>query len=88
MIIGLTGGICTGKSTVGRIFEEFGAHVIDADELAHGVIVKGSRVHDEIARIFGPSVVLTDGEIDRNKLGAIVFSNSGLRKRLEALVHP
>lgn len=88
MVIGLTGGICTGKSTVAAIFREQGAHVIDADELAHGAIQKGGAAYSEIVRLFGQTVVGPDGEIDRKKLGAVVFRDASLRGKLEDLVHP
>jgi len=88
VVIGLTGGICTGKSTVGRMFEELGARLIDADELAHEAIRKGTNAHQEITATFGPVIVAADGEIDRQKLGPIVFKDADLRRRLETIIHP
>ncbi len=86
-IVGLTGGIGAGKSTVSNMFSQLGALVIDADKLAREAIEPGSSGFDEVVQHFGESI-LVDGEIDRQKLGSIVFKDSGKRKELEAIVHP
>lgn len=87
-IIGLTGGIASGKSTVARILEEKGAQVIDADQLARDVVVPGTEAHAAIVREFGRDILCPDGAIDRGKLGAIVFADPAARRRLEAITHP
>jgi dephospho-CoA kinase len=87
-IVGLTGNIGTGKSTVAAMLLGFGADVIDADKVAHEVMRPGTPVHTQIVDVFGPSVLTPDGEIDRKRLGAIVFSDSKALARLEAIVHP
>ena len=87
-VIGLTGNIATGKSSVARMLACLGAHVIDADKVAHQVMRAGTPAHAAIVAEFGPDIVQQDGEIDRGKLGAIVFANPEALARLEALVHP
>ncbi|MSM40000.1 MAG: dephospho-CoA kinase [Geobacter sp.] len=87
-IIGLTGGIASGKSTVARILKEKGAQVIDADQLARDVVVPGTDAHAAIVREFGSDILCPDGTIDRGNLGAIVFADSAARRRLEAITHP
>lgn len=87
LIVGLTGGIGAGKSTVGNMFAQLGALVVDADQLARQAIEPGSIGFDEVVAAFGEQV-LTDGDIDRKKLGAIVFKDSAKRKILESIVHP
>jgi len=87
-IIGLTGGIASGKSTVARMLARRGVAVVDADELAREVVAKGT---DGLARIvaeFGADVLDADGSLDRAKLGSIVFSDANARTRLEAITHP
>ena len=87
-LIGLTGNIATGKSLVGRMLGELGAHVIDADALVRELQRKGTPVYDSIVAEFGAGVLRADGEIDRAKLGALVFSDPEALRRLEAIVHP
>lgn len=87
LIVGLTGGIGAGKSTVANMFAQLGALVVDADQLAREAIEPGSTGFDEVVKTFGEKV-LTDGEIDRKKLGKIVFKDANERKKLEAIVHP
>lgn len=87
-IIGLTGNIATGKSVVAGILAELGARVLDADALAHGVIKAGTRTWQRVVDEFGTDIVQPDGEIDRAKLGARVFTDPEALKRLEAIVHP
>ncbi|MFZ0240135.1 MAG: dephospho-CoA kinase [Desulfobacterales bacterium] len=88
IVAGLTGGIATGKSTVAAVFAEAGAVVIDADRIAHDVIAPGKPARDRIAARFGQSVLLPDGTIDRQKLGAIIFNDPRQKAQLEAIVHP
>src|SRR5437667_9786992 len=87
-VIGLTGGIGSGKSTVARILADLGAHVIDADRIGHEVYRPGTEGHASVVATFGPGVVAADGSIDRRALGAIVFREPAALARLNALVHP
>ena len=87
-LIGLTGNIATGKSLVGRMLGELGAQVIDADALVRDLQRQGVPVYADIVAEFGPNILRADGEIDRDKLGAQVFSDPEALKRLEAIVHP
>jgi dephospho-CoA kinase len=87
-VVGLTGGIAAGKSTVARCFEELGAAIVDADKLARDAVAKGSEGLAEIVAAFGAEVLLSDGELDRKALGARVFADAGLRARLNAITHP
>lgn len=87
-VIGLTGNIATGKSTVGRMLAEQGAEHIDADRLAHQVMAQGTDAWEQIVCAFGREILRPDGEIDRARLGAIVFSHDEALARLERIVHP
>ncbi len=87
-VIGLTGNIATGKSTVARMLAQRGACVIDCDKLAHEGMRAGTPVHRAIVARFGEGVLADDGEIDRRALGAIVFAEPSALADLEALVHP
>lgn len=87
-VVGLTGGIASGKSTVARTFAELGVPVIDADQLAREVVAPGSEGLAEIVAAFGRDVLLPDGSLDRKALGARVFSDPPLRARLNAITHP
>ncbi len=87
-VIGLTGGIGSGKSTVARVLEEEGAAVVSADLLGHEVYLPGTPAHDEIIEAFGREVVAGDGTIDRKKLGPIVFSDPANLAKLNAITHP
>jgi dephospho-CoA kinase len=85
----LTGGIATGKSTVSRLLQtEHHIPVIDADVLARQVVEPGKCAYRKIVREFGTSILLPNGQIDRKKLGEIVFSDESKRKRLNGIVHP
>ena len=86
--VGLTGGIASGKSTVGRLFRELGASVVDADEVAREVVERGSEGLAEIVAAFGNDVLASDGTMDRKKVGAIVFDDPAARKKLEGITHP
>jgi dephospho-CoA kinase len=88
LLVGLTGGIGTGKSTVSAMFRALGAVVIDADQLAREVVEPGEPALARIVEEFGPDVLRPDGRLDRQALGAIVFADSGKRRRLEAITHP
>lgn len=87
-LIGLTGGIASGKSTVARRLVEHGAIHLDADQLARRVVEPGSEALHAIVREFGEGVLNHDGMLDRKKLGEIVFHDEGARARLNAIVHP
>jgi dephospho-CoA kinase len=88
MIIGLTGGIGAGKSVVGAMLAELGAHVIDTDKVGHRVYEPESEGWRRIVAAFGRDVLGSDGTIDRKKLGAIVFADPARRGELNAIVHP
>ena len=88
LLVGLTGGIATGKSTVSTMFAQLGAKVVDADLLAREVVMPGQPAHAQIVKEFGPDVLQADGYLDRKRLGAIVFTDAGKRKRLEEITHP
>jgi dephospho-CoA kinase len=88
VVIGLTGGIGSGKSTVARMLRELGATVIDADAIVHELQAKGQPLVDELAREFGTGVLTADGALDRKALGAIVFRDEAARARLNSIVHP
>ena len=87
-VIGLTGNIAVGKSLVMGMLAELGAATIDADRVAHDVILRGSPVFDQIVATFGDSIIGADGQIIRAALGAIVFSDSDKLRQLEAITHP
>lgn len=87
-VIGLTGGIASGKSTVARILRELGAPVVDADELARRAVEPGQPAHDDIVREFGAAVLAPDGTIDRKRLADIIFADADKRKRLQHITHP
>jgi dephospho-CoA kinase len=88
LLVGLTGGIATGKSTVSEMLRGLGAEIIDADRLAREVVEPGQPAFKQIVAEFGAGIVGADGALDRKKLGAIVFADPERRKRLEALTHP
>lgn len=87
LVVALTGGIGSGKSTVARNFAELGALVVDADQLARMVIERGTEGFAEVLLRFGEEIIL-NGDIDRKKLADIVFSDEVARKDLEAIIHP
>jgi dephospho-CoA kinase len=87
-VIGLTGGIGSGKSTVAAMLAELGAHVIDADQVGHEVYRAGTEGFRRVVAAFGPGIVGPDGEIDRRALGTIVFADPAALARLNAIVHP
>lgn len=87
-IYGLTGGIGTGKSTVAKLLAQKGAVIVDADAIARLVVAPGSKGLEKIVASFGAGVLNSTGELDRPKLGAVVFADAGKRKELEAITHP
>jgi len=87
-VIGLTGGIGTGKTAVARILAEQGAVILDADRIGHEVYLPGRPAYEDIVAAFGPEVLAADGSIDRKKLGPIVFSAPEKLARLNAITHP
>lgn len=87
-VIGLTGGIGTGKSTVAGFLAELGAVSINADLLGHEALKRGTPVYDEVVASFGKEILLPDGGIDRKKLGALVFNDREKLARLNAITHP
>jgi dephospho-CoA kinase len=88
LVAGLTGSIATGKSTVSGLFKELGAFIVDADHAAREVVLPGTKAWHEIVRIFGQEILMKSGEIDRERLGRIVFNDTAMRGILEAVVHP
>lgn len=87
LIVALTGGIGSGKTTVGDIFSELGAVVIDSDQLARAVLERGSKGFDLVVAKFGDAI-LKNGELDRSLLAALVFNDSQKRSELESITHP
>ena len=87
-VIGLTGGIGSGKSTVSQFLVELGAIIVDADKVGHEALKPGSEVWQQVVNEFGESIVVSSGAIDRAKLGELVFSNSEARARLNRIMHP
>jgi dephospho-CoA kinase len=88
ILVGLTGGIATGKSTVAKMFKRCGAIVIDADELAREVVEPGKPAWRAIVKLFGETVLSQDRSLDRQALGSIVFRNPKKRRQLEHIIHP
>ena len=88
LLVGLTGGIGSGKSTVARMLEERGAIVFDADALARRAVEPGTPGHDAVVERFGANVLGPGGELDREALASIVFADPAARRDLEAIVHP
>jgi dephospho-CoA kinase len=86
--VGLTGGIATGKSFVLSVLAEVGCEVIDADKLAHQAIEPGQTAYFQIIEAFGEAILQSDGRIDRQKLGSIVFGVEDARLKLNSIVHP
>jgi dephospho-CoA kinase len=86
IVIGLTGGIGSGKSTISRYLEEFGAGVIDADKVGHEVLKNGTPAWKDVIEQFGGGVLGADGEIDRKTLGQMVFGNAEARERLNHIM--
>jgi dephospho-CoA kinase len=87
-LVGLTGGIASGKSTVAAILRRLGAAIINADELSREVVQPEQAAWQDIIKTFGPDILLEDKTLDRRKLRKIVFENSEARKKLENIIHP
>ena len=88
LTIGLTGGIGSGKSEVAGMFGQLGVPVIDADVIAHQIVQPGTEALTEITTAFGETILTSEGTLDRAKLAGIVFSDAGMKQRLEAIIHP
>jgi dephospho-CoA kinase len=88
LIVGLTGGIVSGKSTVALMFKDLGAKIVDADKLGHSVILPHKPAWEKIVKMFGKDILQNDLTIDREKLGKIVFANQPLLKKLNEITHP
>jgi dephospho-CoA kinase len=88
IVVGLTGGIGTGKSTVTKILSELGATVLDADKVGHEIYLPGGPAYDDVVAAFGNKILAADGAIDRKLLGPIVFADPAALKRLNSIVHP
>src|SRR5262249_28731972 len=87
-VIGLTGNIATGKSVVRKMLEHLGAYGIDADAWSHRAIAKGAPGYQPVIDTFGRWLLDSDGQIDRGKLGRLVFNDAEALRQLEAIVHP
>ena len=87
-LIGLTGGIASGKTAAAAILRRLGAAVIDADELSREVVQPGEEAWKEIIAAFSPAVLQQDKTLDRKKLRKLVFDDPAARKKLEAIIHP
>jgi dephospho-CoA kinase len=87
-VVGLTGGIATGKSTAARVLVELGARVIDADAIAREIVAPGQPALAEIVQTFGREMLLPDGTLDRKRMGAVVFADADKRRALNAITHP
>lgn len=88
LIVGLTGGIASGKSLVSRVFKDLGAHIIDADRIVHELLAPGEPVWEEVVKYFGRDVLQPDQCIDRRRLGEIVFRDGEKRAWLNRCIHP
>ncbi len=88
LLVGLTGGIASGKSLVTRVFRDLGAHIIDADKIVHSLLSAGQGVCSQVIEHFGSDIRLPNGSVDRRKLGEIVFSRPDERTWLNRCVHP
>lgn len=88
LIIGLTGSIASGKSTVSSMFNEYNIPVVDADKIARDVVCPGEEAYHQIVKTFGKEILLEDNTIDRKKLGTIIFPDEEKRTQLNEIVHP
>ncbi|KAL1761332.1 dephospho-CoA kinase-domain-containing protein [Schizophyllum commune] len=88
LVVGLTGGIATGKSTVSKLLKDAGIPIVDADVLARQVVEPGTPALKKIVKAFGPQILLDDGSLNRKALGEIIFNNVEKRKVLNGIVHP
>lgn len=88
LVIGLTGSIASGKSTISKMFKEMDIPVIDADQISRDVVEPGEPAYESIVQQFGREVLHEDGYLDRKKLGKVIFSSEEKRKQLNEIVHP
>jgi len=88
IVVGLTGGIATGKTTVADMLRRHGATIIDTDQLSREVTAPGAPAFDDIVQAFGPNLLTDHGTLDRKRLGSLVFADPDLRGRLERITHP
>jgi len=88
IVLGLTGGIASGKSTVAKMFMEKGIPIIDTDLISRDLLKKGTEAYNEIIKFFSPEILLTKKEINRKKLGRIIFANQQKREKLNKIIHP
>ena len=88
ILIGVTGGIASGKSVLGDMFAALGAVIIDTDVIAREIVQPGQPALDEIRELFGPGVITEDGTLDRREMRKRIFEDEPLRKQLEAILHP
>lgn len=88
LLVGLTGGVASGKSLVANIFKDLGAYLLDADEIAHELIKSGTQAWKDIVDCFGSDILRKDKEIDRGHLARIIFSDPDRRLELNAILHP
>jgi dephospho-CoA kinase len=86
--VGLTGNMAAGKSQAAQVFAELGAHVLDADQIAHGLMSPGTESYAKVVQAFGEGILNLDGTINRKSLGRIIFSDENARLRINALIHP
>ncbi|AFK87148.1 dephospho-CoA kinase [Thermoanaerobacterium aotearoense SCUT27] len=87
-VIGLTGGIASGKSTVSSILKSLGAVIIDADVVSREIMIKGTETYNILVSVFGKEILRKDGEIDRRKLGNLVFADKEKLNKLNEITHP
>ncbi|MBM7620548.1 dephospho-CoA kinase [Bacillus tianshenii] len=88
MIIGLTGGIASGKSTVAAMLKEYGLPIVDADVVARQVVEVGEETYNKLVSVFGEEILQEDKSLDRVKLGKLIFENKEKRERLNSIMHP
>lgn len=88
LVVGLTGGMCCGKSAVSSMFEELDCYIIDADQISRKLVEPGAPAYKRIVQYFGAEILNKDRTIDRKKLGAIIFANPDKRKMLNSILHP
>tara|TARA_B110000014_G_scaffold49663_1_gene32972 strand:- start:391 stop:1011 length:621 start_codon:yes stop_codon:yes gene_type:complete len=88
LIIGLTGGIASGKSTVSKFFSNLSIPIIDADQISHDLTKINGSAYSEVIEYFGENITGENGDIDRKKLGTIVFNSKSKKEKLESIIHP